>query len=884
MTRQRSFWFTAAPLQVLFGILLMSSLLSVATYAAPGEGSMTKATHVSGCRAQVTVRWNLSTFGGPFVNGTWKFTSSDLDCEAHYSTVIWLKVGPGYVEIDPVVPKVNGDWGFSVGSIPNWDDVICQPVRFQGRFTDETEYCYSEDQAKSVWRSNAPVTDFHVGWSEDGPSVSTGDDRAALETLYNATGGPSWNNNTNWLTAAPLGEWHGVTTDTAGRVTELDLHDNGLTGSIPAELGTLMHLEDLDLSDFEYIVGENSLGGPIPVELGNLVNLEELYLYGNELTGPVPVELGSLVNLEWLNLRSNALTGPIPRELGNLSSLEVLILSENRLTGTVPESLTQLALLRFWIHATDVCLPTDAAFQAWVATIGDFRGELCRGPSNQPPEPVGTLRPLTIGVYEASVTVEVSGAFRDPDGDRLTYRARSSSPSVASVAVSGSRVTVTPASEGTAAVTVTATDVGGSNTAATQTFAVTVRGVVPTDRVALEALYDATGGAGWTNSTNWKTSAPLGEWYGVTTDAGGRVTELDLKENGLAGPIPAALQDLVNLQLLYLWGNELTGPVPAWLGSMARLRRLNLGGNALTGPIPGALASLVNLEQLYLGGNALTGPVPAWLGNMTRLRWLSLGGNDFSSGPIPGALASLVNLEWLYLYDSNLTGPVPAWLGNLVQLEWLYLSSNSLSGGIPPELANLASLERLFLSGNQLTGPIPPGLAGLANLEFLGLQENGLTGRIPEWLGDLANLRSLTLGSSGLTGPIPRALSNLTNLETLYLWGLGLTGRIPAWLGSLRNLRSLSLSRNELTGAISTELGNLANLQRLWFYENPLSGTIPESLTRLSLGVLWIHDTGVCVPADAAFQAWVATIENFRGDICTGPANRPPEPVGTLAP
>ena len=47
---------------------------------------------------------------------------------------------------------------------------------------------------------------------------------------------------------------------------------------------------------------------------------------------------------------------------------------------------------------------------------------------------------------------------------------------------------------------------------------------VDTDRAALEAFYDATGGASWTNNTNWKTAAPLDEWHGVTTDAAGRVT------------------------------------------------------------------------------------------------------------------------------------------------------------------------------------------------------------------------------------------------------------------------------------------------------------------------------------------------------------------------
>ena len=99
--------------------------------------------------------------------------------------------------------------------------------------------------------------------------------------------------------------------------------------------------------------------------------------------------------------------------------------------------------------------------------------------ANQPPEPVGTLASLTLGVDDRAMSVNVSGAFRDPDGDALTYGARSSSPGVATVSVSGSVVTVTPLSEGTSVVTVTATDSGGSNTAATQSFTVVVGAAQP---------------------------------------------------------------------------------------------------------------------------------------------------------------------------------------------------------------------------------------------------------------------------------------------------------------------------------------------------------------------------------------------------------------------
>ena len=158
-----------------------------------------------------------------------------------------------------------------------------------------------------------------------------------LEALYDATGGQDWIDNTNWKTAVPLGEWFGVTTDTAGRVTRLHLPGNGLAGSIPATLGELdtlwyLHLGSRWDSEAQQVVG-NALTGPIPAELGNLANLERLALGGNALTGPIPAELGRLTRLEYLYLSGNELRGPVPSWLGRLIRLRYLWLGGNALTG-----------------------------------------------------------------------------------------------------------------------------------------------------------------------------------------------------------------------------------------------------------------------------------------------------------------------------------------------------------------------------------------------------------------------------------------------------------------------------------------------------------------------------------------------------------------------
>ena len=106
--------------------------------------------------------------------------------------------------------------------------------------------------------------------------------QSVLRILYEATDGPNWNNNTNWLSEEPLAEWHGISGSTNQLVVSLS--SNGLTGSIPPELGTLTGLSWLNLA-------RNQLGGSIPPELGLLANLETLSLARNQLSGPIPAEL-----------------------------------------------------------------------------------------------------------------------------------------------------------------------------------------------------------------------------------------------------------------------------------------------------------------------------------------------------------------------------------------------------------------------------------------------------------------------------------------------------------------------------------------------------------------------------------------------------------------
>ena len=277
-----------------------------------------------------------------------------------------------------------------------------------------------------------------------------------------------------------------------------------------------------------------------------------------------------------------------------------------------------------------------------------------------------------------------------------------------------------------------------------------------TDRDALVALYHATDGPNWTNSTNWLSDTPLSNWHGVTVNLG-RVTGLRLSQNQLTGPIPPQLGHLTKLSDLILRDNQLTGSIPPELGNLTNLHQLGLGFNQLTGNIPSELGQLTKLEYLDLSVTQLTGEIPSQLGQLTNLGDLYLYGTVLT-GEIPPELGQLTKLRYVNLANCLFTGEIPSELGQLANLKVLSLVSNLLTGQIPPELGQLTNLERLFLGSNQLTGQIPPELGQLTKLERLLLDSNQLTGEIPPELGQLTKLTHLDLSFTELSGSLPEEL------------------------------------------------------------------------------------------------------------------------------
>eukprot|EP00903_Cladosiphon_okamuranus_P021371 g19641.t1 len=270
-----------------------------------------------------------------------------------------------------------------------------------------------------------------------------------------------------------------------------------------------------------------------------------------------------------------------------------------------------------------------------------------------------------------------------------------------------------------------------------------------TDHDALVALYDATDGPNWQDSSDWGTDADLSDWYGVKVNDQGLVVQLHLSCNKIPrGQIPPQLGGLGALKILSFYTNKLDGHIPSDLGNLSALQLLDLSHNQLSGAIPTQFGDLSKLTSLRLSKNQLSGSIPPELGKLAALEELDLSSNQLND-LIPPELGNLEDLSSLRLDVNQLTGTIPEELGKLTALRTLFLNGNNLSGPIPKELGALSELEMLELNDNQLTGSIPAALGALNKLESLSLHNNELAGnpgslegaRLSRWLEQLKGSR-----------------------------------------------------------------------------------------------------------------------------------------------
>ncbi|XP_021892498.1 receptor protein kinase TMK1-like [Carica papaya] len=379
---------------------------------------------------------------------------------------------------------------------------------------------------------------------------------------------------------------------------------------------------------------------------------------------------------------------------------------------------------------------------------------------------------------------------------------------------------------------------------------------------------------------------PCGSKWKHVFCSGSRVTQIQVQNLGLKGPLPQNLNKLSMLANLGLQRNSFSGQLPSFSG-------------------------LSNLQFAYLDYNSFDSIPADFFDGLTSLQVLALDDNNFNASTgwsFPKSLQDSAQLTNLSCMSCNLVGPLPDFLGNLSSLTNLRLSRNSLSGEIPASFTGMGlqtlwlndqsggglsgsidvvttmeSLEVLWLHGNKFTGKIPDSIGNLTLLKDLNLNGNQLVGLIPDSLANMP-LDNLNLNNNQFMGPIPKFKAANKTYSTnkfcqskegipcdpqvmaliAFLDGLNYPSRLvsswsgndpcgSSWLGlgcnSNGNIVTLNVPNYNLNGTLSPSVSELDSLTQIKLQSNHLTGSIPKSWATLkSLKTLDLSGNNIAPP------------------------------------
>eukprot|EP00542_Grammatophora_oceanica_P012159 CAMPEP_0194033538 /NCGR_PEP_ID=MMETSP0009_2-20130614/6196_1 /TAXON_ID=210454 /ORGANISM="Grammatophora oceanica, Strain CCMP 410" /LENGTH=762 /DNA_ID=CAMNT_0038674251 /DNA_START=74 /DNA_END=2362 /DNA_ORIENTATION=- len=259
-------------------------------------------------------------------------------------------------------------------------------------------------------------------------------------------------------------------------------------------------------------------------------------LAANGMEGTLPSELAHLSDLGSIQLQKNSITGEVPPSLFTFPRLHTLLLYGNNLQGPLPSSLNMPRL-----ESLDL---SDNSLQGSLPefAVGDIVDLRLAGNRF-----TGEI-PATYGLLESLATIDFGR-------NELT----STIPQVLGLLPHLSYVLLHDAN---------------------------LRGAIPqfksTDLVLLHLDHN-------------EFDSELPVLQGTTS-----LKELRFDHNELVGEIPSGLQDMLNLELLWLQANALSGTVPSSLGLLTELKELHIFDNSLVGSVPEAICSLKQSELISL--------------------------------------------------------------------------------------------------------------------------------------------------------------------------------------------------------------------------------------------------------------------------------------------
>ncbi|XP_052178807.1 receptor protein kinase TMK1-like isoform X2 [Diospyros lotus] len=382
-----------------------------------------------------------------------------------------------------------------------------------------------------------------------------------------------------------------------GRVTQIQVANLGLKGTLPQNFNQLTKLYNLGLQ-------RNHFYGRLPTFSG-LSNLQFAYLdYNNFDTIPgdffrglssvrvlaldenpfnastgwsIPDDLQGSAQLMNFSCSSCNIAGRLPDFFGKFASLTTLKLSDNRLSGGIPASFKDTMLQVLWLNEQDGGMtgPIDAIGSMVSLTQLWLHGNKFTGPI---PDNIGDLTSLKdLNLNGNQFVGLIPPSMANMNLQKLNLN---------------NNMFMGPIPKFRA----------GTATFSSNSFCQATPGLqcAPQVNALLDFLhalnYPSNLASQWTGNDPCK-----GSWLGVGCNAKGEVSVINLQKQKLSGTLSPSLANLGSLMDIHLGGNNLNGQVPAKLTTLKSLRLLDISVNNFQPPLPKFSANV----KVIIDGNPL---------------------------------------------------------------------------------------------------------------------------------------------------------------------------------------------------------------------------------------------------------------------------------------
>ncbi|GLT90119.1 hypothetical protein SLE2022_080690 [Rubroshorea leprosula] len=366
------------------------------------------------------------------------------------------------------------------------------------------------------------------------------------------------------------------------RVTEIQVKEIGLKGTLPQDLNKLSMLQNVGLQ-------KNNLTGPLP-SFSGLSNLQYIFLDFNNFTSIPDDFFDGLVNLlesalDYNNLNASTgwslpkslndsaqlirfscctcnLVGPLPDNLGSMSSLTYLLLAGNRLSGEIPRSYRGMALERLWLNnqlGGGMTGPIDVVATMESLKLLWLHGNQFTGPI---PENIGNLTLLKeLNLNGNQLVGLIPDSLANMELEKLDLN---------------NNLLMGPIPK------FKTTNVTFDSNA----FCQSTEGLSCAPEVM--ALIEFLGGVNYPTRLvhSWSSNDPCKGWFGIGCNPSHQVSVITLPHYNLSGTLSPSVAKLESLSQIMLQFNDLSGQIPENWTSLKSLKTLNLSDNNITGPVP----------------------------------------------------------------------------------------------------------------------------------------------------------------------------------------------------------------------------------------------------------------------------------------------------------